>query len=364
MTRNKKSACSRGWNAAVVLIVAIAGQPAQAEPAVTSPQTASPQTAPDHSVRRLVLALGSGRLAHRDAAERALVALGPQVLPALMAAGTDTVGEAAFRLQGIRRLLEEQAAAVAVEGGQVAVSVSGAEAIGGGPAGSAAAATGARIRLRIDWADGPAPLVVKLPLRSIVAEGPNGEVLPPAQRAAVIEAVVPRDRHWLELPISLTQPSPPLGSLASLRGTVSVWVTGMEHAFEFTGVDGRQPLPGQPRTVQLGRARVTLEDVAVRQDRLLVTASIAYDEPTEALESHHNWLTERPLELLAADGTAAATIAQTVQQRSTRGLTVMAEFARPAGTLGSSLRLRWRLPIAIHEVPVDFAIRTIPLPLR
>lgn len=290
--------------------------------------------------------------------------LGPAALPALMEAGADTVGEAAFRLRGIRRALEEQAAAVAIDGSHLAVSVVGVEPIGGGTTGSIASATGARITLRIGWEHGQPPLIVRLPLKSIVAEGPNGELMPPAQRAAVVEATVPKNRRWLELPVALAQPAPPLESLTILRGTLAVWVTGMEHAFEFSGIDGPQPPPAQPRTIRLGQARVTLDDVVFRQDRLLVTASIAYDAPSEALESHRTWLTERPIELVAAAGTAAAKIAQTVQQRSGRGLTATAEFVRPADAPAGSLRVRWRLPIAIHEVPVDFAIRTLPLTTR
>jgi hypothetical protein len=305
-------------------------------------------------VQRLVIALGSGKLASREAAERELLALGPTALPAIMEAGADAVGEAAFRLRGIRRSLEEQAAAEAVAGGTVTVELAGVEPTGG------EAATGARIRLRIGWEEGRPPLVMKLPLASVVAEGDHGEAMQPSQRAAVIEAAIPADRAWVELPIVLGQPSPPLASLAILRGTVNVWLTGMEHAFTFSGLDARSAGNDSRRSLRLGQATVTIDELERRQDRLLVTATIAYDTPTEALASHRSWLARRPLELLAADGQPVAPLSQTVRSRSERGLTATAEF--PAHSGGG--RLRWQLPIAIHEVPIDFAIRQIPLPLR
>ena len=305
-------------------------------------------------VPRLVIALGSGRLATREAAERELLALPPTALPAIAEAGAGAVGEAAFRLRGICRSLEERAAAEVVAGGAVTVELAGVEPTGG------ETATGARIRLRIKWEDGRPPLVMKLPLASVVAEGDHGEAMQPAQRAAVIEAAIPADRAWVELPIVLGQPAPPLASLAILRGTVNVWLTGMEHAFTFSGLDAPAVGNASRRSLRLGQATVRIDELARRQGRLLVTATITYDTPTEALASHRSWLAQRPLELLAADGRPVAPLSQIVRSRSERGLTATAEF--PAAFGGG--RLRWRLPIAIHEVPVDFAIRQIQLPLR
>lgn len=337
MTRNRRSPLFLGWLAALALAAA--------------PLAPAADSSPAPSVPRLVVALGSGRLAVREAAERELLALGPTALPAIMEASADAVGEAAFRLRGIRRALEEQAATEAFAAGQVTVGLAGVEQTGG------AAATGVRVRLRIGWEATRPPLVVKLPLVSVVAEGDHGEAMQPSQRAAVIEAAVPADRAWVELPILLAQPSPPLESLAVLRGTVNVWMTGMEHPFTFGGLDGRSAAAFTRRSLRLGRATVSIDESVRRQDRLLVTATIAYDTPTEALASHRTWLARRPLELLAADGTPVAPLSQSVRSRSDRGLTATAEF--PAAAAGG--RVRWRLPIAIHELPVDFAIRQISL---
>jgi hypothetical protein len=46
-------------------------------------------------------------------------------------------------------------------------------------------------------------------------------------------------------------------------------------------------------------------------------------------------------------------------------MTAAATFALPPAASGGqaeALQIRWRLPIAIHEVPIDFALRNLPLP--
>jgi len=321
------------------------------------PAAAKEQPSPsEERVRSLVLDLGSGSMAARDAAETTLIGLGPEALPVIAAVGRDADGEAAFRLEGIRHSLEEQAAARASAEGRVTVRCARTEPSGAG---------GTRVLLRIEWPEETTLLAVRLPVRSIVAEGPAGEAVPPAQRASVLEASILPDRRFVEIPVALLRPADPVQSLDVLRGTVIVWLGGMEHAFEFG--DLVRAVSGDDRpTARLGRATVRLDEVALRAGRLLVTASIAYDEPSEALASHRTWLSERPLELIGPDGLPRRPVEQRVGERSERGLTATAEFAWNDDAV-SSIRgysLRWRLPIAIHEQPLDFAVRSIPLTSR
>ena len=225
---------------------------------------------------------------------------------------------------------------------------------------------GVRVVLRVAWEPRLEPLLVRLPMQSVVAEGPAGEAMAPAQRAAVVEAKAVGRRQWLDLPLMLAQPTPPLESLGLLRGTVLLWLAGREHGFEFAGLEaGAEGVAGLP-SLRMARAVVTLRRIAVRGDRLLVTAGVTYDEPTEALASHQTWLTKKPLALVAPDGGTIAPIEQTVESRSEQGLTTTAVFRLPGDgrrpTTLQAMRVRWILPIAIHAVPVDFAVRGVSLP--
>ncbi|NDC62463.1 MAG: hypothetical protein EBZ59_00385 [Planctomycetia bacterium] len=223
---------------------------------------------------------------------------------------------------------------------------------------------GVRLIVRMAWEPRLEPLLVRLPMASVVAEGPAGE--------AVLEADAVGRRGWLDLPLVLPQSTPPLESLGLLRGTFVLWLAGLEQAFE---VDlgmlgdrrpGRGGASGEPMlTLRVAQAEVSLRRIESRADRLLATVRVVYDERSEALASHRTWLASRPLELIDAAGRSVERVGQSVEERSERGLTTTGIFrldgdGGPANLRG--MRIRWKLPIAIHEVPVDFAIRGVALP--
>lgn len=314
-------------------------------------------TKPDAGgIGRLVRDLNAASVASRDAAEEAILEMGAMILPQVVAAQEGAIGEAALRLRGIQQELEEAATSEAVEAAvdALAVAVAAVEPVAGGSA--------VRLVLRAGWGDESPPLAIRLPLRSIVADGPAGEAMLPTHRTAVVEPAIPPGATAADLPITLVQPKHRLDSLAAIRGTLTLWLAGREHAFDV-------PLDGPvPRTIRVGRATVTLDDVEARQGILRVNASIDYGAATEALASHRPWLASRPIEVMDSTGALLPRREQVTIARSDRGLTAEASFAvsesrRQAGDEPplAGLRLRWRLPMAIHEVPRDFVVRDVRL---
>jgi hypothetical protein len=204
---------------------------------------------------------------------------------------------------------------------------------------------------------------VRLPARSIVAEGPAGEAMPVAQRAAVVEAAVARGRPWVDLPVPLVAAAHPLESLGLLRGSLEVWLAGVEHTFRFPagGADG---VAAERAPLRVAAAEVRLLECATVDERLSVTAAITYDTPSEALASHHPWLAARSLTAVRADGTPLPLVGQQVESRSDRGMVATASFAMAAVDRGRlhEIEIRWQLPVAIHQVPIDFALVGVPLP--
>lgn len=301
------------------------------------------------AVDRLVPRLSSASATARDEAERALLDLGPTILPRVIAARRGAAGEAAFRLQCIQHRLEEMATAELVETALETLSFS----VGG----IEPAAGGRRIRIpvRATWGPPLEPLAMRLPASTIMADGPAGEALPPVQRQAIVEPLIAPGATAAALPLMLEQVDPPLESLATLRGTLTLWIAGREHDFEL-------PLDGPPRSLRVGRATVAVLATTMHEDRLDVTASITFDEPSEALASHRPWLVARKIDVVGPAGRPLLRTDQQTAARSERSLTAVASFRPPTdGGLGS-LRLRWRLPTAIHELPVDFLVREVPLP--
>lgn len=306
---------------------------------------------PDETVvTPLVQRLSAGSATVRDGAERTLLDLGPAILPQVVAARAVAAGETAFRLRCIQHRLEEMATAERVETAidTLAFRIDAAEPVAGGRR--------VRIPLQVAWGPELTPLAMRLPAHTIMADGPAGEALPPVHRKNIVEPLIPPGATAVSLPLTLEQIAPPLTSLATLRGTLTLWIAGRDHDFEMS-------LDGSPRSLRVGRATVTLLDAAVRDERLEVTAGIAFDEPSEALASHRPWLTARHIDVVGTDGRPLVRSEQRTAARSERGLTAVASFALPAGVhRQDQLRMRWRLPMAIHEVPVDFVVHDVPLP--
>lgn len=250
----------------------------------------------------------------------------------------------------------------AVASGPFRISVARVEPVGLAT-GQPEAPRGSRIVLRVAWEPRLEPFLVRLSTRTIVAEGPAGESVAPAQRAATLEAAVAHRRAWVEMPVQLSRPETPLASLGMLRGTLAVWLAGMEQTFVFSA--GRPP-----DAVRIADAEVRLLEVAQRPEGLLVRMRVTYGSPSEALASHQTWLQDRRVVAALADGRQLERLEHRVEARDDRGLTAAVVFAvpppggdgapSPSGRL-PPVTLSWRLPSAIHEVPVDFALRAIDL---
>jgi hypothetical protein len=118
--------------------------------------------------------------------------------------------------------------------------------------------------------------------------------------------------------------------------------------------------------VRVGSAIVSLDAADLRGRELAISAEVIYDEPAEPLASHRSWIAERPLAIVASGGREDATnasappVERSVRHRSDRGLGIAATFLLPQDVKAATLR--WTLPAALREVPVDIVLRDIPLP--
>lgn len=320
---------------------------------------------------RLIRQLSHGSLATRDAASSGLLALGPKALPAIEQAIPSATGEAAFRLPLIadaialaetaRRLEQPAAAQPGTIAGPLTVAVQQVDRLG---------TNGQRLLLlRVGWQPQLAPVLLRLPLASVVAEGPAGEAVPPLSRRGVIEPLLTTTRRWVELPIRLGPPPAGLAVLESLRGTIDCWLPGFAHRFTLPlpdlAADQPDAASSPAPTTSLGGVTVRCEawscgpTAAGRQARVRLSARFA--EASEALASHRDWLADRHAELLLPTGEVVNAASHRVVSRSRQGLVVEAVFPLPdAGVLPGS-RLAWRLPLGVTRVPFDFWLKSIPL---
>lgn len=236
-----------------------------------------------------------------------------------------------------------------------------------GPDGSA----GIRLTLRLAWEPRLSPVMVRLPLSSVVAEAEAGTTIRQPHRTGVIEPFLTPDRCWVDLPIRLELP--PSGStvLTSLRGTVELWLPGFEHRFHLPlAASPPDPPEADERpfsTHQLGNLTVRLDDwwqtSTALGPQVTVRVTAQHETPSAAFDSHRGWLRDRIPELFLPDGTRFPATAHRVVRRSGRGLTLEATFASAGPLPATGLHLGWQLPLGVSRLPIDFWLRQTPPPL-
>jgi len=214
-----------------------------------------------------------------------------------------------------------------------------------------------RVMLRLIWEPRLKPIMIQLPMVSLVAEGEAGELVPPQQRTAVVEVSPRGSAGWAIVPVLLAAPTTPGASIGSLRGTLDVWVPAGD-------VDVRLPVENrlQRQTQHLGDAKIRLESVALSPAELRVRTRADYPA-TEALASHRTWITSRLLRSTIG-GQQLTVLSDRVVARDNRGIAREAVFAVPPGSESAATQgeVRWRLPFAIRKFPVEFLLHDIALP--
>ncbi len=321
----------------------------------------------------LIRQLNHGELAVRDAAVDGLLACGPMALPAIERALPNATGEAAFRLpllaeaiaiKATQQLLDQppaDAAAPATATGPFSMAVQQVDRLSG---------SGHRLLLRLRWSPPLAPVVLRLPLASIVAEAAAGEAVSLPSRRGAVEPLLTAGKCWGDLPIRLGPSPPGVTMLTSLRGTVECWLPGYEHRFSLPLEQhgGRLPpsadSPAPSRTLAGLSVRLigwTIEPSGSTAATCEVELSAQLAEPSEAFASHRGWLADRQPELLLPTGEVVTAASHRVVARSRRGLTVAARFGLSSGQLPRRTMVTWRLPLGVRRVPVDFWLRAVRL---
>ena len=218
-----------------------------------------------------------------------------------------------------------------------------------------------KLMLEILWEPRLQPLLLRFPMVSVFGDGPQGQSFSVGSRAATLEAVVHATPGWTSFPVVLDVPAHP-SELSLLRGTIHLWLLGREHPFTFKKLGPF--LTDNPSTESMGSAHVTLEGIQVVDDVAEVIGSIRYATPSEALDSHHTWLADRAMTLISPDGTRHTSKETTVLARDTSGMRIRSHFDVDhfSQDFLECSSIEWRLPLVIHNIPVDFALRDISLP--
>ena len=225
---------------------------------------------------------------------------------------------------------------------------------------------GFRLILRVAWEPRLAPVIIRLSLASIVAESEAGATIRQPKRQGVVEPVIIKNRCWVDLPLVLSPPSTGISQLASLRGTIEMWLPGFDHHFRLPLL--RPAAKPSVSSSQLGSMAVELDawwpTVTPAGQDLTVRATAKLAESSEACDSHRGWLADRVPKLLPSSGPALTATAHRVVGHSDRGLTVETSFTPPLPSSVDGLKMSWRLPVGVFRLPADFWLENIPLDNR
>lgn len=225
---------------------------------------------------------------------------------------------------------------------------------------------GFRIVLRVAWEPRLTPIMIRLSMASIVAESETGATIRQPSRLGVLEPIIIKDRCWVDLPFVLGPPPAGITQLATLRGTIEMWLPGFEHNFQVPLLSSEQEMR-KPRSC-LGTMTIELEDwwltTTPAGRGLTLQATARLSQSSEACDSHRGWLADQVPKVFPVGGPALDAIAHGVVGRSDRGLTMQATFAPLQPIQADELRMSWSIPVGVSKIPVDFWLRNIPLEKR
>ncbi len=398
-------------------------------------------------VRRLVRQLDGDSLAEREAAEKALVELGPNVLDLLPPVSRNTSAEVKVRLDRIRKTLQEKAAQAAAEATRVTLKgemplsealaalakqsgnkiVDFRERFGqqapdpavkadfqevpfwnalddlldqagltvynfsGEPGTVAIVSRGSselsradratysglfrfegisliarrdlrdpdsdslRLTLEVAWEPRVSPIVLQLPLESIQAVDENGQTIPvdtgPAQLEIPAEMGIPAT----EIQVPLKLPDRQSRKIASLQGRLQALVPGRVQEFTFEDLKDAKAVEQRAAGVT-----VTLEQVRKNLDLYEARVRVRFDQASNALESHRNWVYNNEAYLLDPEGERVdhAGMQATLQRDDEVGVAYL--FDREQGIEGC--KFVYKTPVVIVSMPVGYQLKDIPLP--
>jgi len=323
-------------------------------------------------VAELVEQLDAPRLAQRQAAEAALIELGPAALEHLPEPEQTTSAETRLRLERVIAKLRAQATEGSIRPPEITV----ADVTVRPPAPSGEGGL-LRVELKASWRAPPRIITLRQRMSNVRAIDARGRELSPANPRAVREVFVDRPAQTATLPIGFKLPAAPTdgepGSgaeggadsghesnaefprLAELSGRMTVTWVAYPHTFRFE----RLPSDTTARQ-QVGEATVTLERFARVGEAYEARLRVKYAQPRGALASHRGWVFQNKAELLLpGDETVAPFETETYRQT---GDEVGLAYRFRVEQLPAEAVLAYRLPTAIVAREVVYEIKDVEVP--
>ncbi len=249
-------------------------------------------------IETLVRQLDADRLRERNAAETALIELGPGIenrLPeeATLADRPELSEEAIFRLKNVFQELRFQTIRDSLQ--KIRFRIAKTE---------SPSDRRCWVTLQADWPKEVFPIRLLFSMKEIDGFDAEGKPIPPVSRNATLEIPVSKNQTSGELLFAVHGKAP-----ASVAGNCRVLLALAEKSFEFSRFLADSSDGGASRSQRKGRTTVSVESArffslkeSVGNESLTIRFRVRFDDAFAALESHRTWIYENDVRLRFRSG--------------------------------------------------------------
>jgi hypothetical protein len=210
------------------------------------------------------------------------------------------------------------------------------------------------LSLDVSWEPRLKPVYFHFPMKSLLAECDNGEILTAASPDAKPE-YSPSDSSSLEASIMMILPSRDAKKILRLTGSMVASIPGAPVTMEFDKLDS-----GEPQEQKVGNLRVQVEQVKKMEEIYAIKIKAGMTDAGQTMDSFRGWLAANDAYVLNAKGDRIANAGSELYEMNSEsyGRTYYFEI----GEKLEGCRLIFEAPGAVTEQHVDFVLKDIPLP--
>ncbi len=215
------------------------------------------------------------------------------------------------------------------------------------------------LRLTIDaaWEPRVRPVVIMLPLSEFKATDESGSAVEVDSSDGDLEFPVEGGGAGVELVIPFKIPARTVKQIATIKGKMTAVLLGREETFEFASPEGKKGTE-----VEHGGVTVILDQCRTVDQLMEAKMRVKFDDASNALESHRGWIYDNPCYLANAKGDRIENAGLEASLIGENEVEVIHRFALGDNDDPAKLKLVYKTPAAIIELPVEFELKAIELP--
>lgn len=214
--------------------------------------------------------------------------------------------------------------------------------------------SGLNLTLEVSWIPGRTPVGLIVPVGDMTGTLDDGKTLRPQLSARTIDVATTAEVSASDFYLPLQLPSTSAQRIKSIAGTLSAMMPGPTHSFE---------IPLDQISVSFVQNEMSVSIQRIRQDAALHSIQISanLELPSEAMESHRQWLVQNEAYVMMADGTRRDHLGFEVFNQNSGGITIGYLFDLD-GVQSPSGTFVYRSPTSLTRQDVTFVINEITLP--